>query len=86
MVSGIDTDPVLQVVARSLVDLAGAIGAQVVAEGVETGAEAATLGGLGAGLGQGWLFARAVPAADLRDTYPVPAPSGPAPRLPARAR
>ncbi|MDI6104348.1 EAL domain-containing protein [Actinoplanes sp. NEAU-A12] len=69
MVTGLDRDPVLQVVARSLVDLARTTGAQVVAEGVETEAEAAALLDVGVGLGQGWLFDRATTVHELRDSY-----------------
>jgi EAL domain-containing protein (putative c-di-GMP-specific phosphodiesterase class I) len=70
IVTGLTDDPVLSVVVRALVDLARATGAQVVAEGVETEADATTLAALGAGLGQGWHFGRATPAEDLRDEYP----------------
>jgi EAL domain-containing protein (putative c-di-GMP-specific phosphodiesterase class I) len=72
MVTGLDNDPVLQVVARSLVDLARTTGAQVVAEGVETAGEAETLLAAGVGLGQGWLFDRATTLHELRDSYPAP--------------
>jgi len=70
IVTGLTDDPVLAVVVRALVDLARATGAQVVAEGVETEADAATLAGLGAGLGQGWHFGRATTPENLRDEYP----------------
>jgi EAL domain-containing protein (putative c-di-GMP-specific phosphodiesterase class I) len=70
IVTGLSDDPVLGVVVRALVDLARATGAQVVAEGVETEADAGTLASLGAGLGQGWHFGRATPAEELRDEYP----------------
>jgi EAL domain-containing protein (putative c-di-GMP-specific phosphodiesterase class I) len=73
IVTGLGADPVLSVVVRSLVDLARAVGAQVVAEGVETEADATALAALGAGLGQGWHFGRATPAEDLRDHYPATA-------------
>ncbi|AEV86488.1 diguanylate phosphsdiesterase [Actinoplanes sp. SE50] len=69
IVSGVAGDHVLSVVVRALADLAGAVGATVVAEGIETAADAAALAGLGADLGQGWLFDKAVPAEDLRDAY-----------------
>jgi EAL domain-containing protein (putative c-di-GMP-specific phosphodiesterase class I) len=69
IISGVAGDHVLAVVGRALVDLAGAIGATVVAEGIETVADAAVLAGLGVQLGQGWLFDRAIPAGDLRDAY-----------------
>ena len=70
IVTGLSDDPVLSVVVHSLVDLARATGAQVVAEGVETEADAATLATLGAGLGQGWHFGRATTREELRDQYP----------------
>ena len=71
IVTGLSADPVLAVVVHSLVDLARATGARVVAEGVETGADAATLAELGADLGQGWHFGRATTPEGLRDDYPV---------------
>ena len=73
IVDGVAGDAVLAVVVRALVDLAGAVGATVVAEGIETGADAAALTGLGVALGQGWHFDRATTAAELRDTYVVAA-------------
>ncbi|GIF41681.1 hypothetical protein Axi01nite_59920 [Actinoplanes xinjiangensis] len=74
IVSGVADDAVLAVVVHALVELAGAVGAAVVAEGIETAADAAALVKLGVGLGQGWLFDRAVTAADLRNGYAL-APS-----------
>lgn len=71
IVTGLSDDPVLSVVVHSLVDLARATGAQVVAEGVETEADATTLTTLGAGLGQGWHFGRATTTEQLRDAYPA---------------
>ncbi len=44
--------------AAALVDLARATGAEVVAERIETEAEAAAVGALGVRYGQGWLFGR----------------------------
>jgi EAL domain-containing protein (putative c-di-GMP-specific phosphodiesterase class I) len=62
IVSGLDTDPVLATLVRSLVDFARSIDARVVAEGVETAGEAEALRALGTDLGQGWHFGRpAVP-------------------------
>ena len=76
IVSGLDTDPVLATLVRSLVEFARGIGATVVAEGVETADEAQVLRGLDVDLGQGWHFGRpAVPEA----ATPVPAPD-PRPR------
>ena len=84
IVDGVAGDTVLPVVVRALVDLAGAVDATVVAEGVETAADATALTGLGVALGQGWHFDRATTAAELRDAYPVAAPAG-AREQPARA-
>lgn len=48
--------------ARSIIDLAGNLGLQTVAEGVETGEHLAALQALGCPLGQGYLFARPLSA------------------------
>ncbi|HEY5050985.1 MAG TPA: EAL domain-containing protein, partial [Acidothermaceae bacterium] len=50
---------------RSLVDFAEGCDARVVAEGVETAADAAVLCGVGVDYGQGWHYGRPGPAADL---------------------
>jgi EAL domain-containing protein (putative c-di-GMP-specific phosphodiesterase class I) len=62
IVSGVDTDPVLSTLVRSLVSFGHDCGVRLVAEGVETAAEAAALRGLGVDYGQGWHFGRPVPA------------------------
>ncbi|MCU0307340.1 MAG: EAL domain-containing protein [Thermoleophilia bacterium] len=49
-----------QDIVRTIISLAGHLGMGVVAEGVETPAQAETLRDLGCRLGQGWLFAPAV--------------------------
>lgn len=77
IVDGVAGDRVLAVVVRALVELAGAVGAKVVAEGIETAADAAALAGAGVDLGQGWFFGRAAVAGELRDEYA----RGPAPAL-----
>ena len=74
IVTGIAADAVLPVVTRSLVDLAGAIGAKVVAEGVETGEDAAALLAAGVDLGQGWYFGKATAPGELRDAYALLTP------------
>ncbi|XVV15512.1 EAL domain-containing protein [Actinoplanes sp. CA-131856] len=71
IVTGLHRDTVLPVVVRSLVDLGTAVGAVVVAEGVETADDATTLAGLGVHLGQGWHFDRAVTPSELQDSYVV---------------
>ncbi|MGY2003659.1 sensor domain-containing phosphodiesterase [Blastococcus sp. SYSU DS1024] len=86
IVSGLDTDPVRSVLVRSLVDFARGLRARVVAEGVETAAEAEMLRSLGVDNGQGWHFGRpAVPAprpGHAQEAAPVgdiPAPRPPSP-------
>jgi EAL domain-containing protein (putative c-di-GMP-specific phosphodiesterase class I) len=74
-VDGVSTDPVLTKLVRALVDFAHGSGAQVVAEGVETGADADALLALGVDYGQGWHFGRPGPAADLPDRVADAAPS-----------
>ncbi|MEV6850353.1 EAL domain-containing protein, partial [Actinoplanes sp. NPDC051411] len=69
IVAGVAGDPILNAVVHALVELADAIGAHVVAEGIETGEDASTLAGLRVGLGQGWHFDRATTPDALRDSY-----------------
>jgi len=54
----INSDPVRYEIARAIIGLCKALHISVVAEGVETVAEAVTLRGLGVRLFQGYLFAR----------------------------
>ena len=75
IVSGVDTDPVLTRLVGSLVEFGHGGGATVVAEGVETAAEAVVLRDLGVDLGQGWFFGRPAPV-------DPPATSSPAPAVP----
>ena len=60
-VRGIDTDPPRQELLRSLHAVAGRIGGQIIAEGIETAEELETLQALGIPYGQGYLFGRAAP-------------------------
>lgn len=69
IVAGVAEDRVLAAVVRSVAQLAEVIGATVVAEGVETAAEAARLAELAVPLGQGWHFDRATAPHALRDSY-----------------
>jgi EAL domain-containing protein (putative c-di-GMP-specific phosphodiesterase class I) len=73
IVSGLDVDPVLTKLVASLVEFAHGCGVRVVAEGVETPAEHAELHALGVDLGQGWLYGRPGPAADLDAPRAAPA-------------
>jgi len=65
LVRGIDESLIKQELLHSLIRIAETIGASVVAEGVETESEAATLAGAGARYGQGFLFAEPAPAEQL---------------------
>jgi EAL domain-containing protein (putative c-di-GMP-specific phosphodiesterase class I) len=72
IVAGLDDDPVLTTLVRSLVDFGRGLHATVVAEGVETAAEAAALREVGVDLGQGWYFGRPGPPEALTDVIGVP--------------
>ena len=65
IVTGAGADPVLGTLARSLVEFARGCGSRVVAEGVETLADADALRTAGVGYGQGWHFGRPGPAETL---------------------
>jgi EAL domain-containing protein (putative c-di-GMP-specific phosphodiesterase class I) len=58
LVSGICDDPVRRALATALLSFAADIGARLIAEGVETTAQARTLSDLGVTWAQGWLFGR----------------------------
>jgi len=62
LVHNIDDNLIKQELLASLVRIAERIGASVIAEGVETDAEARTLQDAGARYGQGYLFAGPAPA------------------------
>jgi EAL domain-containing protein (putative c-di-GMP-specific phosphodiesterase class I) len=58
LIRGIDADPVREAIVAGLIGLAGRLGATLVAEGVETDAELASLTRLGVTHVQGYLLAR----------------------------
>jgi EAL domain-containing protein (putative c-di-GMP-specific phosphodiesterase class I) len=70
IVSGVDTDPVLGRLVESLVTFGHGCGVKVVAEGIETAAEAGVLRDLGVDLGQGWYFGRPGPPEALSPVAP----------------
>ncbi len=82
IVSGLDTDPVLETLVRSLVEFGHGCRVRVVAEGVETADEAAALRALGVDYGQGWHYGRPGPPEALSD---IPNPPVPSPRAPQPA-
>ena len=65
-VTDVADDPVDFAVARAVVDMARAMGRSTVAEGVETAEQFHRLRGIGVDAYQGWLFAKALPPAELR--------------------
>jgi diguanylate cyclase (GGDEF)-like protein/PAS domain S-box-containing protein len=60
-VTDVDTRAEARSMAAAILHVSAAIGARIVAEGVETEAEAATLLDIGYTVGQGYLFARPMP-------------------------
>jgi EAL domain-containing protein (putative c-di-GMP-specific phosphodiesterase class I) len=65
-VTDVADDPVDFAVARAVVDMARAMGRNTVAEGVETAEQFHRLRSIGVDAYQGWLFAKALPADELR--------------------
>jgi EAL domain-containing protein (putative c-di-GMP-specific phosphodiesterase class I)/CheY-like chemotaxis protein len=61
LVRNVDTEPMKQTLIRTIVRLAQDLEIDVIAEGVETAAEAATLDAIGCPLLQGYFFARPAP-------------------------
>ena len=64
-VRAIDTDAPRRAVARAVAGYVAEVGGQLVAEGIETAEQAATLRKLGAASGQGWFFGRPESADEL---------------------
>ncbi|HWS57524.1 MAG TPA: EAL domain-containing protein [Actinotalea sp.] len=69
IVDGVAGDGDLVAMVGALLDAAHGGGTRVVAEGVETAADAALLRGLGVDLGQGWFYGRPGPAENLATVY-----------------
>ncbi|MEO6713636.1 MAG: EAL domain-containing protein [Mycobacteriales bacterium] len=66
-VSGLGTDPADDAIVDSVVGLAQSLGLAAVAEGVETREQAEALQAMGCRFAQGYLYAKALPAEDLRE-------------------
>lgn len=78
-------------IVRSMIELAGALGLRVVAEGVEDERTWRLLHAAGCDVAQGWFYARPMPAEELvtwlsryRPVHPAVATDGEGPRRPAR--
>jgi EAL domain-containing protein (putative c-di-GMP-specific phosphodiesterase class I) len=64
-VLGMTEDPDDEAIVRSIIELAGALGLRVVAEGVEDEATWRLLLAAGCHVAQGWYYARPMPADEL---------------------
>ncbi|MFM2052533.1 MAG: hypothetical protein RL456_570 [Pseudomonadota bacterium] len=73
-VHGIESDPRDLNISSTIVAMAHGFGLRVIAEGVETEGQRALLERLGCDEGQGWLFARPMPAAEFEAWWQVWAP------------
>ena len=67
LTSGLEADPRRRALARALISFASDIGAEIVAEGIETAAEVDALTELGVRWGQGYLLGRPAPLDELLD-------------------
>lgn len=65
MVDSVPTSTTAAAIARATVQMAGALGLGVVAEGIEDARQLQAVAGLGCHVGQGFLFGRPMPAADI---------------------
>lgn len=83
----IHRNPASAVIVRAMIELAANLGVEVVAEGIETEEQAEFLSEAGCGIGQGYLFGAAMPAAQAeRSLLPALAYPADLPRLPDLAR
>lgn len=67
LVGGVDSDDTKTALIARLTSFADEVGMEVVAEGIETAGEFATMVGLGVGTGQGFLLGRPGPIPSMRD-------------------
>jgi EAL domain-containing protein (putative c-di-GMP-specific phosphodiesterase class I) len=75
LIQGLPDDDVATSIVRAITELAHDIGADVIAEGVETEAQADAALQLGIELGQGWHFGRPAPAGTTAETRHEPLPA-----------
>ena len=64
-VRGLDSDPEDQAIVKAIINLAGSLGMEIIAEGVETAAQAAFLRANGCQKAQGFHFSHPLPAAEF---------------------
>lgn len=82
LTSGIDHDPVRAALATALVSFSAQIGAEIIAEGIETSAELEVMQGLGIHYGQGYLLCRPTSIDLIPSSLPREVWSGRSPRAP----
>jgi EAL domain-containing protein (putative c-di-GMP-specific phosphodiesterase class I) len=79
-VDGVADDADDAIMARAVVDLSRNLGLETIAEGIEREDQASALRALGCPLGQGFLYSRPLPAADmtalLMESADAPMPPG----------
>jgi len=68
-VAGLEQGGKALALCRAIVTMAHELGMEVVAEGVETEAQACMLADMGCDWGQGWWFGRGVPAAEFEERW-----------------
>ncbi len=85
-VRALGQDPQAALLVGTIVQMADALGLEVVAECVETPAQAATLAELGCEVAQGWLYAAALPPASATSLLGAHLGTVPAATPPARDR
>ena len=66
-VEGLGEDTADEALVRMIIDLCHTLGLEVLAEGIETSEQAASLRDMGCGLGQGYYFARPLPSAEFTE-------------------
>ena len=71
LIDNVAQDPVLRTLVRSLVEFGHGSGAEVVAEGIETAADAEALVELSVDYGQGWHFGRPGAPEHLSECWPI---------------
>jgi len=84
----VDTDQARHALVQAMVAFAARLGSRIIAEGVETAAEAATLRQLGVPFAQGWHYSRAMPAVAVQQFLigAAAAPEAPARVMPLPRR
>jgi diguanylate cyclase (GGDEF)-like protein len=76
-VSGLTTDAQAKIITKAIIELGRSLGHDVVAEGIESPDEVEVLQALGCGVGQGFLYAAALPPDELRQLLAGPSTLGP---------